>query len=117
MQGKIYAVGGYNTHDGGASSALQSVEVYDIATGVWDSMQPLSVPRKFHSACALDGRVFVFGGQSRDKDNLKSSEVFDPAASSQSWEPFVDMRTIRVEFGICTSGDCIFIAGAFQPSR
>lgn len=113
VAGKIYVVGGYNTQHG-AASALQSVEVYDIAAGMWADVAPLSIPRKFHSACALGDKVYVFGGQSRDKDNLKSSEVYDPAKGI--WEQFVDMETIRVEFGICTHNSCIFIAGAFQPS-
>jgi len=115
LDGKIYAIGGYNTLHG-ASSALQTVEVYDIAAATWTMAAPLSIPRKFHSVCAMGGSVYVFGGQSRDKDNLQSSEVFRPETGV--WEPFVDMDTIRVEFGICVhpQENCIFIAGAFQPS-
>lgn len=81
--GRVLVTGGRSGD--GLSGALDSVELYDPATGTWSLGPPMSVPRVLHTATPLlDGRVLVTGGTSDQQGGaLASAELFDPAA--QAW--------------------------------
>jgi len=56
---KIYVPGGWNAE----STFLTSMLVYDPAAGSWSEAAPMSAPRGDKAVVALDGRIFVIGGE------------------------------------------------------
>ena len=49
----IYAIGGYKSET--------VVEKYDAVKDRWEEVAKLQIPRWGHSACTVDGRIYVFG--------------------------------------------------------
>jgi uncharacterized protein (TIGR03382 family) len=79
----VLVVGGVYT-ESGVKTYLASAEVYDPATGTWDSAPPIQTERAYHRASLLaDGRVLVTGGL--NPGDLDSTELYDPAQGS--WTP------------------------------
>ena len=48
-------------------SPLDSVEVYDPATGEWSVAAALATARAYHSFATLDGKLWVMGGRGADR--------------------------------------------------
>lgn len=91
--GRVLVTGGRNPS--WPSYALDSVEIFDPATGTWSLGPPMSVPRAMHTATSLaDGRVLVTGGI-RDQSGAghASAEIFDPTA--QTWSHAGAMNEAR----------------------
>ena len=69
LQGKVLAIGGDVTGGavfGGAQQALDSVEIYDPATGQFSLFGTMTVARQNHTATLLnDGRILIAGGVGR----------------------------------------------------
>ncbi len=90
MDGRVLVAGGRKLDptpfEGVRSRILDSVELYDVATGRWTAGPPMQRAREDHDAVTLlDGRVLVVGGNTVRFDgsnniavNVKSAEVFDP---------------------------------------
>lgn len=57
MDGKIYAVGGWNGY-----TALSSVEAYDPTTNSWTNMAPMSIGRYHLATAVADGKLYAIGG-------------------------------------------------------
>ncbi len=75
--GKVLVTGGCS---GQCDVTLDAVEVFDPASGGFQSLPPMAVPRNSHAALALeDGRVLVVGGWS-DREVTASVELFDEAS-------------------------------------
>jgi WD40 repeat protein len=90
--GKVLVTGGYNTL---ASTALQSAELYDPASGSWTyTSNPMNVPRYNHTATLLpNGKVLVTGGNGSLAGILQSAELYDPV--SGTWTPTNPMNAYR----------------------
>jgi galactose oxidase-like protein/Kelch motif protein len=77
--GRVLMVGG-NT-EGFPTTALNTAELYDPGTGVWDMTSSLAEGRFAQKAILLlDGTVLVVGGY--DTSALASAELYDPAIGS-----------------------------------
>src|SRR5690606_15831456 len=76
MQGdKIYAIAGRRS-----GSALNTGEVYDIATDTWTDLTPAFEKRYFGFAVADDTYIYIMGGETGTNSyKYKTIEVFDPA--------------------------------------
>jgi subtilase family serine protease len=80
--GKVLAVGGYNT----------KVDVYDPATGNWSTTGSLSRARRYHTATLLDnGLVLVAGGAEGRAD--ATAELYD--STTGTWRPTGRMSVAR----------------------
>jgi len=80
--GQVLVVGGA-FREGGAPSqeVLNSAELYDPATGKWNTTASLNTARYAHTATLLsDGKVLVVGGYDVKSggDYLRSAELYDP---------------------------------------
>lgn len=65
---------------GGDGSTLNSTELYDPSTGVWNMIGSMNYARTYHiTFVLLNGKVLVVGG-SNDAASLNSAEVYDPSA-------------------------------------
>jgi N-acetylneuraminic acid mutarotase len=79
--GKVLVAGGF----GKDNTFLNSVELYDQATGKWTPTANLRVPRVEHTAILLStGKVLVSGGRSEPFQTIGNSELYDPVTGE--WE-------------------------------
>ena len=100
IDGKIYALGGRTLGNGVnppgvnvAETNFDKNEMYDPITDTWTVKQPMQDKRSGFAAAALDGRVYVFGGQ--DVDGIFDSvERYDP--SSNTWEYITPLTSERM---------------------
>ena len=93
LDGKLYAVGGYNDNDG----RLSSVERYDPALDAWEAVAPLAAARANLAAAVLNGKLYVMGGND-ENEALSSLERYDPATNA--WEAAAPLTTARSFQGI-----------------
>ena len=70
---KIYMVGGASTRD-----LLSTVEVWDVATGRWSEVQPLTHPREGPGVVGYGGQLYVIGGRGSNG----TVEVYTPETDS-----------------------------------
>jgi N-acetylneuraminic acid mutarotase len=100
LDGKLYVVGGTtgSCFPGGWSSNVPMNEVYDIATGTWSTGAPMPTARSGIGAAALDGKIYVIGGEGWDKYGgvFRANEAYDP--QTNSWEEAPAMPTPRHGF-------------------
>jgi len=75
--GIIYAIGG-KSEDEDDVSALSSVEQYSASEDAWAYVKNMQFERYGHSACVLDGKVYVFGGWGESGLAVSEIECFDP---------------------------------------
>lgn len=74
LNGKIYAIGGYDNN----KVLLSSVEMYDPETNKWHMIAPMMFERGWPSATVINGKIYVCGGRSKSGTMLSSIEIFDP---------------------------------------
>ncbi|CAA7024364.1 unnamed protein product [Microthlaspi erraticum] len=74
----IYIIGGLMK-----GTASSSVMIMDCHSHKWREAPSMRLGRGFHSACALDGKIYVTGG-CEDLDPTNWMEVFD--TKTQTWE-------------------------------
>ena len=98
LDGKLYAVGGYNDDDG----FLSSVERYDPATNAWEAVTPMATARCHHAVAVLDGKLYAVGGYNFENEEGGGIgclvERYDPAL--EVWEAVAPMGTARVSPGV-----------------
>ena len=72
----IYAIGGRSHRSPG--STLKSVETYDFAADSWKYVEEMSIERSGHSACVLEGKIYVVGGCNAEDKAVTEIECYDP---------------------------------------
>ncbi len=104
LNGQIYAIGGGNN----------KLEVYDPLTNDWVEKHSLDIDLKYHACSILDGKIYVFGGQSVSSI---SSKVFRYDPNTDSWTYITDMKTPRKGLGSATIGSEIFVFGGIDDNN
>jgi actin-binding protein IPP len=96
----LYVVGGTNRHN----EVLQSVERYHFKEDRWQEIPPMLEPRASPSVAAVNGKIYVFGGDQinevnfyRARTTIAAAECFDPL--SNSWTPSDSLPESRSESG------------------
>jgi N-acetylneuraminic acid mutarotase len=95
VNGKIYAIGG-SLGPASNYSGMNTVEEYDPATDTWTKKANMITRRKYISACSLNGKIYVFGGE-EDLYTLplSSGEVYDPV--TDTWKEITNMPSVLEE--------------------
>jgi len=108
VDGKIYVMGGT---DAARGEALTSIEVYDPGTGNWVFEGEMDLGRIGHRAVAHQGKIYLFGGITKEPSptTLDDVEVYDPA--TLTWETLTPMPTSRQFPAICKIGDVVYLLG------
>ena len=111
VDGKLYAIGGRvgSCYSGGWSSNVWMNESYDIATNTWATRAPMPTARSGTGIAALDGKIYVLGGEGWVDDFggvFRANEVYDP--STNTWSRAARMITPRHGFAVAQVGKTIY---------
>lgn len=98
----IYVVAGRN---GAGNTGV--LEVYSPAGNSWTGLRSMPTPRSGIAAAALNGKLYVFGGEIPGIFN--TVEEYDPA--NDTWTLLEPMKTPRHGMGAVTVADTIFVIG------
>ena len=117
IDGHIHLVGG-RTNTGGNTPVH---EIYDPSSGRWETAAPLPQPRRGplgtggHAAAALDGVLYVFGGEWFSDGGGVYDQVWAWEAGRDAWEEVTRMPTPRHGLGALAHDGAIYtIGGAAQ---
>ena len=108
VDGKIYAIGGYN------GITLSTVEVYDPATDTWAKTANMPTARVGPSTSAVNGYIYAIGGTSVVNDwshALSTVEAYDTGTGIQ----WIRVTEAPPREGSITGGDSIAIFGSGFP--
>jgi N-acetylneuraminic acid mutarotase len=108
---KLYIAGGFN-HD--AWDYTNSVVMFDPETNSHINLAPMSIPRRTQFGAALDGRMYVVGGDT-DSGSPNTLEVYDPATDSWSTMLSAPFNSTHAIGGVL-EGDLYFGRIAVGPS-
>lgn len=84
LGGKIYAIGGQLGHDCGGGQEQRHSHVYDPVTDAWKEL-PLLPEGRSHAegaTFAIDGKIYIAGGQGDDGASTDKVTIFDPAGNN-----------------------------------
>ena len=114
--GKLYVLGGYPPTQG-PNRTSRAVQVYDIATDQWQLGPELPQPNNHGMAAAVDGRIYLIGGQTTDDQQgataVETVYELDPATGA--WVEKAPMPTAR-SGGVAVALDGkIYVAGGRVP--
>jgi N-acetylneuraminic acid mutarotase len=73
VNGKIYAIGGYND----SSGCLSTVEEYDPATDTWTTKTPMPTTRAGLAIGVVNNKIYAIGGHGGGS-LLSTVEEYDP---------------------------------------
>ncbi|KAL7423305.1 hypothetical protein Q5752_002606 [Cryptotrichosporon argae] len=108
--GKLYVQGGTD-----GKHHLNDTWSFDIATGVWDSLQCigyLPTPRERHAVAIVDDTIYMFGGR-----DVLGKDLGDLAAfriSNQRWYMFQNMGpspNAKSGHALCAANGKVFVLG------
>jgi N-acetylneuraminic acid mutarotase len=120
---KIYVIGGSGLAPGASNPptaenmlVLGTNEVFDPATGKWETKRVMPTPRNHPAIGTVNGKIYVIGGRTGGANvaNLISSptdvvEEYDPA--TDRWRAMTKMPTARSGHGWATYQNRIYVAG------
>ena len=104
LNGKLYAIGG--RINGRHDKNITENEEYDPATDRWRARASMPTLRSGIVAASLNGKVFVFGGESNSGTH-NQTESYDPV--SNRWQSWAPMPTARHGLGAAVFGQSIYV--------
>ena len=108
VNGKIYAIGGWNS----GNPNLSTVEEYDPETDTWTTKTDMPTGRAFLSAAAVNGKIYAIGGYSTI---LSTVEEYDPL--TDTWTKRADAPTPIFFFDSGVVDGIIYvIGGQMEPN-
>lgn len=111
--GQVLVAGGCTAYDvNGCLAVTNKAEIYNTATGKWQSTGALRGSRHAMSATLLPtGKVLVAGGATASMDALNSTEIYDPVA--KTWTLGPKMLTARSDYAsiMLANGRILFTGG------
>ncbi len=113
VNGKIYAIGGYN-HT--LKKELSLLEEYDAETDTWTKKADMPTARYGLCASAVDGKIYAIGGISNIANAVLSVvEEYDPVRDT--WERKADMPTARYIFATSVVNGRIYAIGGWNGGK
>lgn len=110
LNGLIYVIGGGDVLAGVIPAPpTATVEVYDPATDSWTLAAPMPRAVTNHAAVALDGKIYVIGGQEEFLPMSDAVQEYDP--TTQSWTLRNSMPTPREGSGAAVLDGRIVVVG------
>jgi len=109
--GKVYAIGGQDSHH----TAISTTEVYDPPTDTWTILPSIIPLLRLNSAYAvIEDKVYVVGGEASGL--LSSLWIYDPSqdcemCGGQAWTEGISMPTARTFLGVAQVNDTMYAIG------
>jgi hypothetical protein len=112
VNGKIYAIGGYNAESG----VLGINEEYDPETDTWTFKRPMPTPRQLFAVAVYQNKIYCIGGKpdSTPYHYSNVNEVYDPA--TDSWETKTPMPTARLGLQANVVNGKIYLTGGLPKN-
>ena len=111
--GQVLVAGGCTAYDSnGCAATTNQAEIYNPATGTWQSTGALRGARHAMTATRLgSGKVLVAGGADAANDALNSSELYNPI--TRTWTLGARMVHARSDYAsiVLGTGKVLFIGG------
>jgi N-acetylneuraminic acid mutarotase len=104
VNGKIYAIGGWDD-TGGAGG---TVEQYDPVTDQWTRRADMLYGRAFLDTCVVNGKIYAVGGITNEGE-VSIVEEYDPTMNS--WIKKTDMPTAISNLSTCVVNGKIYTIG------
>src|SRR5215207_3021371 len=115
MDGSVYVIVGYPP----GRIPVSEVQVYDSRTNRWRMGPPIPVPMHHAMAAAVDGRLFVIGGEfdggGTGRPEVYLDTVYDLDQQANSWQLRAPMPTGRSGGGAAVVDGKIYVAGGRPP--
>lgn len=92
INGKVYAVGGFN-----GSLRVRTVDVYDAGSDQWTTCASMEARRSTLGVAVLGNCIYAVGGFD-GSSGLNTAEMFDPR--TQEWRAIASMSTRRSSVGV-----------------
>jgi len=109
VNGKIYAIGGFNI----AGVYLSTVEEYDPIADNWTEKNNMPTVRSGLSTCSLEGKIYAMGGYNAGQPiEFSTVEEYDPGIDK--WTKKADMPTGRQFFSINAVNGKIYAIGGWR---
>ncbi len=107
--GKIYVVGG--DADSTFGGTLNSVDIYDIATGAWSSGAPMPAPTGSAGYVQIDSYLYIVGGwgDGSPTTNETNTQRYDMA--TDSWSSGPTFTSARADFALAATGSALYAIG------
>lgn len=107
VNGKIYAIGGYN------GTVRDNVEVYDSRADTWTTVASMPTKRQGLTAAVVDSVIYAIGGYNTGSE-LGTVEAYNPA--TDSWSTRASMPTPRHWISSAVMGGTIYVVGGYNGS-
>lgn len=110
VDGIIYVLGGFTF-----SESVAYVHAYNPETDMWMEKSPLPSPLSMMYACAVNDKIYVFGGSTGSGGGRVydyTVKEYDPAA--ETWVEKSAMPNERNVYGICEIGGMIYLLGGWN---
>jgi len=104
LNGKIYAIGGYN------GNWLNTVEEYTSETNSWRTVAPMPTARGGLDAVALNSKIYAIGGE--NPNILSTVEEYTP--ETDSWRAVAPMPTTRYALSAVALDGKIYAIGGYN---
>jgi N-acetylneuraminic acid mutarotase len=104
VNGKIYAIGGYNDDSISATN-----EEYDPTTDKWTTKTPMPTPRYGFGITVYQNKIYCMGGKVDRHTPSAVNEAYDPA--TDTWETVSQMPTPRSGVEANVVGGKIYLVG------
>jgi len=113
INGTVYLFGG----EGNASrNLLNDLWEYNENTGRWDEEEPSNPPpeRRYHAAVAINGQVYVFGGQTQNGNVISDVLVYSP--DNNEWTKIQEQspQNPKVNHRATAGDNKIWITGGYD---
>jgi hypothetical protein len=89
-----------------------SVERYDVASGAWWEMAPMTTARASFALCGLGGELYAIGGIDSENNYLASVERYDP--SLNSWSAAIPLPHARAGHCAVAVADAMYVLGGLE---
>ena len=111
--GRLYVLGGYPP----SRQTARTVQIYDIASDRWQLGPPLPQPSNHGMAAAVDGKIYLIGGQTTDDQEGATAvdRVYELQPATGAWVEKARMPTARSGGVAVVHGGKIYVAGGRVP--
>lgn len=112
--GKIYAIGGYDSRIPGQpyEESLNTVEEYDPETGIWTTKSEMPIRNYSFGIASMNDKIYIIGGvESYEgaEDIIGAVYEYDPAADT--WKNIVSMDSARYNLAAAVADGVIYAVG------